>query len=104
MSKIRQKRIRWKLPTSQNIECYKLFWDIPVLGGVDYDSSSLKLSAVSEVVLPDDVPSFPRMKGILELGITAVDHVGNESDMNVFSISIDFVEPDPPTSLIVEDA
>ena len=103
MAKIKQKRIRWKPPINQNIQYYKFYWDIPVLGGVDYDSSSSRLSNSAEVLLPDGVPSFPHIEGTLELGITAVDDMGNESDMNSFSIDIDFVEPDRPSGLLVED-
>jgi hypothetical protein len=53
---------------------------------------------VAEVVLPDGVPSFPIVKGSIELGITAVNEIGNESDMVKFASPFQFSVPDAPTS------
>jgi hypothetical protein len=53
---------------------------------------------VTEVVLPEHVPSFPIVKGSIELGITAVNEVGNESDMMIFAAPFQFSVPDAPTS------
>jgi len=46
------------------------------------------------VVLADQVPSFPIVKGSIELGITAVNEIGNESDMMIFATPFQFAVPD----------
>jgi len=50
------------------------------------------------VVLADQVPSFPIVKGSIDLGITAVNEIGNESDMMKFATPFQFSVPDAPTS------
>jgi hypothetical protein len=50
------------------------------------------------VVWADQVPSFPIVKGSIELGITAVNEIGNESDMVKFASPFQFSVPDAPTS------
>jgi hypothetical protein len=43
------------------------------------------------------------MAGNLELGITAVNPAGNESDITKISAYFDFTVPEAPKSLMVED-
>jgi hypothetical protein len=43
------------------------------------------------------------MAGNLELGITAVNQAGNESDITKISAYFDFTVPEAPKSLMVED-
>ena len=50
----------------------------------------------AEVVLPEQVPSFPIVKGSIELGITAVNEIGNESDMMIVAAPFHFSAPDAP--------
>ena len=38
----------------------------------------------------------------MELGVVAVDHIGNESDMAKLSAPFDFTAPEAPTGLAVE--
>jgi hypothetical protein len=79
---------------------YKLYWAED--GRVHYDSESAMLGNVEEIVLPDGVPSFPLVKGSIELGITAVNEIGNESDMTKVSFPFQFSVPDPPENLTLE--
>jgi len=65
---------------------------------INYDSPCPLIGNVTEVVLPERVPSFPIVKGSMELGITAIDEVGNESDMMIFATPFQFSVPDAPTS------
>ena len=58
---------------------YRLYWAQE--GDLDYTSDNADLGPVSEVLLPDDVPSFPLIRGEIHLGITAISESGNESDM-----------------------
>lgn len=99
-TKVKKRTVRWNASASPEVASYRLYW--AVVGGVNYDSPFAELGDVTEVILPDDVPSFPLVTGNVELGVTAVSHMGNESDMVRASAHLHFAPPDPPTGLIVE--
>jgi hypothetical protein len=101
MAKIRKKRLRWKASTDPNVVGYKLYWAL--IQGVDYDSASVNIGNVTGIVLPDNVSSFPLVAGEMELGLTAINQEGNESDMALLSARIDFSVPAPPTDVTLED-
>jgi len=101
MGKIKQKRLRWEPAAGEEAAKYKLYWSEN--GTVDYTSSFAELGAVTQVTLPDDIPSFPRIAGDLEFGIAAVNQAGNESDITKISAYFDFTVPEAPKSLVVED-
>ena len=101
MGKIKQKRLRWEPAAGEEVAKFKLYWSEN--GTVDYTSPFAELGAVTQVVLPDKIPSFPRIAGNLELGITAVNQAGNESDITKISAYFDFTVPEAPKSLVVED-
>ncbi len=101
MGKIKQKKLRWEPAAGEESAKYKLYWSTN--GTLDYTSTSAELGAVTQVILPDDIPSFPRIAGNLELGIAAVSQAGNESDITKISAYLDFTVPEAPKSLMVED-
>lgn len=101
VAKVRKKRVRWSSSTAPDVGGYKLYW--AVNEGVNYDSDFFEVGNVTEVILPDDVPSFPLVAGDVEVGITAVNRAGNESDMAAASAKFDFTVPAPPTDIVVED-
>lgn len=101
MGKIKQKRLRWEPAAGEEVAKFKLYWSEN--GTVDYTSPFAELGAVTQVVLPDDIPSFPRFAGNLEIGIAAVNQAGNESDITRISAYFDFTVPEAPKSLVVED-
>jgi hypothetical protein len=101
MGKIKQKKLRWEPAAGEESAKYRLYWSTN--GSLDYASSSAEVGAVTQVILPDDIPSFPRMAGNLELGIAAVNQAGNESDITRISAYFDFTVPEAPKSLVVED-
>jgi hypothetical protein len=94
MAKIKKRKLIWEPSTSPNVIGYKLYW--AEAGEVGYDSPSAMIGNVSEVVLPEQVPSFPMVKGSIELGITAVNEMGNESDMRIIAVPFQFSAPDAP--------
>ena len=96
MAKVKKRRLLWEPSTSSNVIGYKLYW--AEQGEMNYDSPCTMIGNVTEVVLPDGVPSFPIVKGSIELGITAVNEIGNESDMVKFATPFQFSVPDAPTS------
>jgi hypothetical protein len=63
----------------------------------------VEVGNVTQVILPDDVPSFPLMVGQFELGISAISEAGNESDLVKTSVFLDFSIPEAPKNLKIED-
>jgi hypothetical protein len=94
MAKIKKRKLIWEPSTSPNVIGYKLYWAEE--GEVNYDSPSAMVGNVTEVVLPEQVPSFPMVKGSIELGITAVNEMGNESDMMIVAAPFQFSAPEAP--------
>jgi hypothetical protein len=97
---VQKRKIHWNASNSPGVVGYKLYW---VVGkGVNYDSDSAEVGNVTEVILPDAVPSFPVVGDKIELGVVAVDRIGNESDMIKLYGPLGFNAPDAPTGLTVE--
>ena len=100
MSKIKKRKFRWDVSNSSQIVGYKLYWS--EWGGVSYDSPCAELGNVNEVVLPDDVAAFTPANGPVEFGLTAVDELGNESDMSILYAPYQFSVPEAPANLVIE--
>ena len=97
MAKIRRRKLRWNKSDSPQVVGYKLYWSED--GEVNYDSKYVVLGNVTEIVLPDDVKSFKPNGGPIEFGLTAMDEIGNESDMVTLKAAYQFNVPDAPTDL-----
>lgn len=102
MAKIKRRRLKWEPSKSSQVIGYKLYWEEG--SGVDYDSDFAIVGNVTEVILPDDVKSFPVVQQAVELGVTALNEVGNESDMIKIYASFQFSVPDIPKKLEIEKA
>ncbi len=100
MARVRKRKVHWDASNGLGVVGYKLYWAMGK--GVNYDSDFADLGNVTEVILPDDVPSFPIDAGDIELAVVAVDHIGNESDMTKLYAPFGFTAPDAPTGLAVE--
>jgi hypothetical protein len=101
MGKVRRRKVRWEPSAGVGVAKYRLYWSRD--GGVGYDSDSVEVGNVTQVILPDDVPSFPLMVGQFELGISAISEAGNESDLVKTSVFLDFSIPEAPKNLKIED-
>jgi hypothetical protein len=99
MGKIRKRTVRWE--PSADVKKYRLYWSTQ--GPVGYESDFVELENKTQVILPDEVPSFPKVAGNMEMGITAVNEVGSESDITVARVYVDFTVPEAPKLLTVED-
>ena len=99
MGKIRKRTVRWE--PSADAAKYRLYWSTQ--GPVVHESDFVEIENKTQVVLPDEVPSFPKIAGEIELGITAVNAVGNESDITRVRAYVDFTMPEAPKGLTVED-
>lgn len=100
MAKIKKRKLVWKSSNSPQVVGYKLYWSDK--GPVDYESPCVKLGNVTEIVLPDAVEGFDKVKGPVELGITAMDELGNESDLVVLKTPYQFNVPKAPSELWIE--
>jgi hypothetical protein len=100
MAKIKKRRLHWRASLSAQVVGYKLYWSDG--GHVDYDSPSATLGNVTEVLLPDGVDGFCPGQGPVEFGITAMDELGNESDMITFSAAYQFNVPQAPQELMMD--
>ena len=100
MAKMKKRRLSWKASNSSQVVGYKLYWSAG--GGVGYHSSCVRLNNVTEIVLPDDVASFTPANGPIEFGITAIDELGNESDMATLFAPYQFSVPEAPQGLKME--
>ena len=101
LGRIRKKRLRWEPSWSEDVIGYKLYWSRGAKVG--YDSQHADLGNVTEVMLPDDVPSFPSIAGEINLGIAAVNEAGNESALTEVIAYFNFSIPEAPKAIEVED-
>lgn len=102
MAKIKKRKLRWAASQSPQVVGYKLYWEEG--GQVTYHSLCANLGNITEVVLPDGVENFSMKpdSGAIELGITAVDELGNESDMITVSAPYQFNVPHAPDEIWFE--
>lgn len=100
MAKMKKRRLSWKPSGSPQVVGYKLYWSEG--NDVTYESQSVQLGNVTAVILPDDIATFKPGNGPLEIGLTAVDELGNESDMIAVSAPYQFSVPAAPESLKIE--
>ena len=100
VAKVQKRKIHWNASNSPGVVGYKIYWAVGK--GVNYDSDFAEVGSVIKVILPDEVPSFPIAAGNIELGVVAVDHIGNESDMTKLYAPFGFSAPDAPTGLTLE--
>ncbi|MDJ0783484.1 MAG: hypothetical protein QNJ22_16020 [Desulfosarcinaceae bacterium] len=97
MAKIKKRKLCWQASASPQTIGYKLYWSQE--GPVTYASTSEFLGQVTEIILPDGIPNFKPTTGSLEIGLTAVDELGNESDIATLTAPFHFMAPATPTGL-----
>ena len=100
MAKMKKRLLRWQASNSPQVIGYKLYWAQG--GGVTYASSHANLGNVTEILLPDGIDAFSMGQGPVEFGVTAVDELGNESDMVTLTAPYQFSVPEPPMDLTIE--
>ena len=100
MAKLKKRILRWQASSSPQVIGYKLYWSDS--GDLSYDANQAFLGNVTEILLPNDVESFKPSSGPVELGITSVDELGNESDMIKLMAPYQFSVPEAPQNLRIE--
>ncbi len=100
VAKVKKKRITWVGADGSGIVGYKFYWADN--SGVDYEADCAEVGNVTEVILPDTIPSFPLVDGEMQIGVTAINEAGNESDMAKYTATFQFSAPEAPRDLKVE--
>ena len=100
MAKIKKRRLQWQSSPSLIVVGYKLYRAVE--GMLNYDSQRAMIGNVGEIILSGGILSFRLVKGATEIGITAVNEIGNESDMAKVSFPFQFDVPDAPANLALE--
>lgn len=103
MAKVKDYQITWTKSASVDVVGYKIYY-VPEADTLTYASPNVIVGDVDTVAIPADVPEFPLIDGIYKIGLSAVDDVGNESDIAVKTVPFDLVAPDVPTNLEVTAA
>ena len=101
VGKARRKKVSWKPSASSDVSGYRLYWAVGK--EVNFDSQYVELGNITDVTLPDDIPSLIQQTGAIQLGVTAISQAGNESDMTTLSAFIDFRLPEAPQDLEIEN-
>ena len=100
-TKVRKRRVTWDASITPYVVAYRFYWCVG--GKVDFDSDFSEVGNVTEVILPDDVPLFPLVSALVQVGVTAVDDMENESEMAKSSSVFRFAPPKAPSHLVIED-
>lgn len=103
MAKVKNYQITWTKSASVDVVGYKVYY-VPELDLLNYGSPNVAVGDVNSVNIPADVPDFPLIDGVYKIGLSAVDDVGNESDIAEKTVPFDLVAPDAPTDLAVTAA
>jgi len=108
MAEVVKKYFSWIPSVSEDVVAAEIYVSEPG-GNVTLASMKWRFESDSpqfqnnEVTIPDDLPGFPQVEAIYELGIMAIDDAGNKADMAVVSGPFDFDAPAPMTGLKLSD-
>jgi len=98
MAKIKDVTLSFPPSSSADVVGYKLFIETAP-DPVTHDSPSHDLGNNTSVLLNTILGTID---GIFNIGVVAVDDVGNESDFSLMSdVPLDFVPPEPPGALTI---
>ena len=98
--RVRRRKMSWDPSQDPDLAGYRVYW--AANERVGYGSDFADVGQATAIVLPDDVPGFPRARGQMEIGVTAVSRGGNESDMAVVEAFFDFTRPGMPLHVRIE--
>jgi hypothetical protein len=101
MARLKKKRIRWEPPENSTTMKHRLYWAVGE--SVGYDSDYIEVQDVTEVILPDAIPPLPMKAQGVQLGISAVNDSGSESDITMLNTPLDFSIPEAPKNLQLLD-
>lgn len=98
MAKIKDVTLSFPPSESPDIVGYKLFIET-VPAEITHDSPSYDLGNNTSILLNTVLENID---GVFNIGVAAVDDVGNESDFSLMNdVPLDFVPPVPPGALTI---
>lgn len=100
MSYIIPQKVGWDASKATDLASYNFYWAIPpaTLNKTNPMSNpnATNVGKVTEITLPSAVAGFPLIDGNVEVGVAAVDTIGNSSDIASTVLPFGFQPPDPP--------
>lgn len=103
MGRVTKKKIKFIASTSEDVAAHRIYV-APAPDELTYASPMVELLMPDvEVIVPDEFPGFPLRDVMYKIGVTAIDDIGNESDMVILDAPFDFSAPDAPTGVEVVD-
>jgi len=100
MAKIKSVTVSFPASDSPDVVGYKLYIE-EAPTAVSYDSLSFDLGNNTSVDL-STLEGMAAKKGVFNLGVSAVDSTGNESDMSLSdNVPLGFVAPNPPGVIVI---
>jgi len=100
MASVKQYRVAWTKSTAVDVVGYKIYF-VPETEELNYGSPNVLVGNVDSILIPTDIPDFPKIDGVYKIGLAAVDDVGNESDIIDKTVPFDLVVPDAPCDLVI---
>lgn len=98
MSKLAPNQVAWTAPSATDLDHYELRV-VPAGATLDYTVAGITIAKDATSYDFSGNPDYAGKQGTFDMGISAVDTSGNESDMAVLkAVPIDFVAPDAPTN------
>lgn len=105
MARVKAKKLRWNVEGLEaDIVAHYVYWSLT--GAIDQDNSDYVRVEMPKdhLIFPDEVPELPAdVDQEVAIAVTAVDDVGNESDLVGLTVPFDFTAPAAPTGVVVED-
>lgn len=101
MSKVKDVTLEFPGSDSPDVVGYRLYIEeSPAV--VTHNSSFFDLGNNTSVLLNNIVSPSGGIDGVYNIGVVAVDDVGNESDFSLLNdVPLDFVPPNPPGQLTI---
>lgn len=97
MAKIKQKTLTFPGSGSPDVVGYKFYYEVSPTA-VTYDSANVLLTET--MVVLNTITELQNLDAVYNIGISAVDDAGNESDMSLLNdIPLDFAAPEAPGAL-----
>lgn len=102
MAKIKEKFLSFPPSDSPDVVEYKLYY-VPSGTTLNYDAPFINLGSQTSDINLGGFTELAGLDSIYDLGVVAVDDVGNESDMSVATdVPLDFTAPSAPGSLVIQ--
>lgn len=98
MGSVKQYKITWTKSPSGDVVGYNIYY-VPEGDILNYGSPHVSVGDVDTILIPTDTPEFPFIDGVYQIGLAAVDDVGNMSDIIAKTVPFDLIVPDVPSGL-----